>query len=175
MNSCNSSKRLSVALETFGLHCAFRRNCCTPRQRLSIGATVKKCSRCKQLKTFSEFSKHSDYKDGLEYKCRRCCSANYRSWRDRNPAKYQEKAKRSRDNPSFSTQSHKAWVQRNPEKKKAEQKLNNTLRNGSIVRPSVCSRCLASGCRIDAHHPDYSKPLEVVWLCRPCHGYVRRK
>ena len=39
---------------------------------------------------------------------------------------------------------------------------------GTLVRPASCSRC-GGGKRIEAHHPDYSKPLEVMWLCRRCH------
>lgn len=42
------------------------------------------------------------------------------------------------------------------------------IQAGELVRPAVCSRC-GGGKRIEAHHPDYSKPLEVMWLCRRCH------
>ena len=28
--------------------------------------------------------------------------------------------------------------------------------------------------RSEAHHRDYSKPLEVEWLCRPCHDDEHR-
>jgi ribosomal protein S27AE len=37
---------------------------------------------------------------------------------------------------------------------------------GKLVR-QPCSRCGALS--VDAHHEDYSKPLDVVWLCRKCH------
>jgi hypothetical protein len=42
------------------------------------------------------------------------------------------------------------------------------LRMGDLVRPGKCSRCEKIG-RVDGHHSDYSKPLEVVWLCSSCH------
>lgn len=48
------------------------------------------------------------------------------------------------------------------------------VQNGELQRPSSCSQCGASGSTgtIHGHHPDYSKPLEVVWLCPACHANV---
>lgn|SRR5215471_5228974 len=39
--------------------------------------------------------------------------------------------------------------------------------NAGRLMPKPCSKCNAA--KADAHHIDYSKPLEVDWLCRSCH------
>ena len=41
-------------------------------------------------------------------------------------------------------------------------------------KPSECSRC-GKGGRIVAHHPDYTDPLTVEWLCNSCHLKEHRK
>jgi hypothetical protein len=41
-------------------------------------------------------------------------------------------------------------------------------RQAILVRPDACERCGAEGA-VEGHHADYSKPLEVEWLCRSCH------
>lgn len=51
---------------------------------------------------------------------------------------------------------------------KAYSKLSTALKNGIVVRPSSCSAC-GSGPSVDAHHTDYNKPLDIIWLCRKCH------
>ena len=38
-----------------------------------------------------------------------------------------------------------------------------------ILTPSPC-KC--GNPDTEAHHPDYSKPLEVEWVCRPCHQKI---
>ena len=61
-----------------------------------------------------------------------------------------------------------------PDKVRAQTILNAAIRNHKVARPSICEEC-GSGERIEGHHPDYSKPLEVVWLCHGCHNKRNRK
>jgi hypothetical protein len=70
------------------------------------------------------------------------------------------------------------YRQRNPDKssgtptKKAHRELKRAIRNGEIIKPSYCSNCGRTNCRIEGHHPDYDKPLKVVWLCVSCHKSI---
>lgn len=67
----------------------------------------------------------------------------------------------------------KAWAERNPEKRRAHVILGDAVKAGKIVR-QPCEVCGATG-RVHGHHDDYSKPLEVRWLCPAHHGEMRRK
>ncbi len=59
------------------------------------------------------------------------------------------------------------------ERHSARAKLNNALNLGKIIKPRCCLYCTES--KIEAHHEDYSKPFEVVWLCRKHHADLHRK
>lgn len=50
----------------------------------------------------------------------------------------------------------------------AQQRVYYAVKDGRLVRPSACENCGAEG-RIEAAHSDYSRPLDVRWLCRRCH------
>ena len=51
----------------------------------------------------------------------------------------------------------------------ARNKVKVAIRNGTLVRPDKCSNCFKRR-KPQAHHPDYSKPLDIVWLCTGCHA-----
>lgn len=57
--------------------------------------------------------------------------------------------------------------------KSARKAVDTALASGVLTRPNVCSVCGAQTV-IEAHHPDYSQPLQVTWLCNPCHTEVHR-
>lgn len=64
------------------------------------------------------------------------------------------------------------WNNSNRHKLRAHAALRVALRRGEIKR----GRCAVCGSfRVDGHHPDYSKPLEVVWLCRKHHQQLHAK
>lgn len=54
---------------------------------------------------------------------------------------------------------------------RAHQAVGNAVAKGDLVRPELCSACglPGGGGRIEGHHEDYSKPLDVTWLCPSCH------
>jgi hypothetical protein len=74
------------------------------------------------------------------------------------------------------TRDIKAWLKKwRPEYRRrtiakcnARDKARNAIRTGVLVR-GLCVDC-GSSSNIHAHHEDYSKPLEVIWLCRTCHN-----
>lgn len=61
------------------------------------------------------------------------------------------------------------WRNTNPKKRRAHYRVQAAIRSGEIVRPELCQECGAT-CKPQAHHEDYSKPLDVEWLCAACHS-----
>jgi ribosome-binding protein aMBF1 (putative translation factor) len=51
---------------------------------------------------------------------------------------------------------------------------NDALRFGKLVRPQTCSQCGIVSTGIHGHHHDYSKPLDVIWVCRKCHRHIHK-
>ena len=43
-----------------------------------------------------------------------------------------------------------------------------------LVKPNCCQGCgrTSKETRLSAHHHDYTKPLDVIWLCAACHRKV---
>lgn len=60
------------------------------------------------------------------------------------------------------------WRKRNAEKVRAHSAVARAIRRGDLIRPDACE---VEGCarKPQAHHADYSKPLEVDWLCTQHH------
>lgn len=63
------------------------------------------------------------------------------------------------------------WLKKNKEKRQCHVKTCNAIRDGRLKRED-CATCGRSKdkAQIHAHHEDYKKPLDVVWLCVACHG-----
>lgn len=61
---------------------------------------------------------------------------------------------------------HKRHWARHPEKRAARGAVSSAVQRGTLKK-QPCVRCGAP--KTQAHHHDYSKPLDVTWLCPPCH------
>lgn len=57
-------------------------------------------------------------------------------------------------------------------KQNARKKLARALKSGK-VKKLPCRDC--NELNVEAHHPDYSKPMEVIWLCKKHHGEIHRE
>jgi len=64
------------------------------------------------------------------------------------------------------------YVSKHPEKKRAWNRLYRATVTGKIIRPLHCSSCVKPD-KIQGHHRDYSRPLDVAWLCPFCHAVFR--
>lgn len=53
--------------------------------------------------------------------------------------------------------------------RRAISKLDNAVLSGRIQRSDSCELCDKEA-NTHGHHPDYRKPLFVIWLCPKCHS-----
>lgn len=102
-------------------------------------------------------------KDGFCVECRKKHQLTYMKIYQRS---YYKTYKRKDDRKQYFKEYDK---QRDLLKKYARRKLNNFLAKGKIIKQE-CLKCGASN--TEAHHPDYSKPLEIIWLCRIHHAEI---
>lgn len=124
---------------------------------------IKTCFKCGETKPLSDFYKHPMMADGHVNKCKEC---NKRDVTDNRKGKIDYYRDYDRERGSRKTlEDTQKYRSENPKKYKAHSAVNYALRSGKLVK-QPCEICD----RIDthAHHCDYNKPLEVMWLC-PVH------
>jgi hypothetical protein len=120
------------------------------------------CSKCGETKLLAEFCK---FKNGWRSRCRACLSEDEfeHFGKPENIAKRKARRKRWHQEKRETVKRAAAHPHR-----KVNKQTQAAIKSGILVRPTACSKCARSG-KTEAHHPDYSKPLEVIWLCKPCH------
>lgn len=131
--------------------------------------TLKTCFKCQARKPLTEFYKHPQMGDGHVNKCKECNKLDVRKNRQAKSGYYREydRNRGNRQPPEY----QREYRDKNPERYKAHYAVTNAVRDGKIARSDCCEGC-GSGFRIEGHHQDYSKPLDVVWLCSACHSFV---
>ncbi len=129
---------------------------------------MKRCFKCLVVKPLSEFYRHKNMRDGHLNKCIDCALADVKKYRLGNLDRI-----RAYDRKRGARQTHestKAYRAKYPERYRANNMLNNHLRAGNMSR-KPCEVC-GSEEKIHGHHDDYSKPLDVRWLCPVHHKAV---
>jgi hypothetical protein len=58
-----------------------------------------------------------------------------------------------------------------PQKRSARVAVGNALRDGKLIKSPDCEVC-GTPCDTHGHHDDYSRPLDVVWVCTACHALI---
>ena len=134
--------------------------------------TVKRCTKCEEEKDLDSLVSDKRLKSGKGSMCKRC-AVNIQKKRYLDPLFAKAKcgyskqyAKKNRDRR---VELDRAWRLKHPCKKKAQDRINSLIRSGKLVPPAACERC-SNADQLQAHHEDYSKPLEVQWLCITCHN-----
>lgn len=100
-------------------------------------------------------------------------------WRSENPDKVREYKRRDyekhgerrretmldyeRKNPEKVRERNNRWRDKTGD---AMNKVRQAIKVGKLI-PAPCEWCGAE--KVEAHHCDYNKPLDVMWLCKKCH------
>lgn len=143
---------------------------------------MKTCFKCNQEKPITEFYKHKMMADGHLNKCKDCTKKDvfdhrHGKGREKILAYDRERAKTEKRKEKAFIKSIE-WKEKYPHRRAAQIYLGNAVRSGRITPWPVCAlpECNA---KPEAHHPDYSRYLDVVWLCpshhRQAHAIAKKE
>lgn len=131
---------------------------------------VKTCFKCNEAKPLAEFYRHKTMGDGHLNKCKDCTKKDVRHHRLDNAETVRAYDRQRAKQPHRVEMRKKAFSrlkQEEPHKVAAHVAVNNAVRDGKLKK-RPCAFCSSDG-PVEAHHHDYAKPLDVTWLCKPCH------
>ena|SRR3990167_9115190 len=142
------------------------------------------CRECKENKPITDFARNSMSTDGHIWICKPCYHKVYgerikianRNYRIKLRPILQKKTatsvrRRRKLNLEKYRKAGRERYKRDYHISKTATKVRWAIENGKLIKPRYCSCC---GCerKIQAHHEDYSKPYNVIWLCSSCHGFL---
>lgn len=145
---------------------------------------MKICRQCNRNLPIEDFYIHARMADGRLNKCKTCVKTRVAVHREANLDRIQaydrsradaphRVAKRQEIATHLPTQVkriyQKKYRHKYPTKARARSVFARARRKGLVIKPADCQQC-GTVKRLHAHHDDYSKPLEVRWLCASCHG-----
>lgn len=119
----------------------------------------RRCSMCKETKPLADFYPSKHTRDGRRAYCRKCwheapsIQEAYRRYR-RSKTFHDRLKRRRRDDPEF-------------RRKDLVRKFTGIAAELGIIKRQPCEVC--GDPKVQAHHTDYAKPLEVRWLCKTHH------
>jgi predicted PP-loop superfamily ATPase len=134
-------------------------------------ATMKACRKCGAMKSLDDYYKHPMMADGRLHTCKECHKSDVKkNYADKREIKHAYDAERfqqpgRRQSALASQRTRRA---KSPEKDKARAKTRRAILSGRLIK-SPCEVCGRNDEMVEAHHHDYSRPLDVHWLCFACH------
>lgn len=134
----------------------------------------KACPDCGLTKPVNEFYRNKRMADGRYRTCILCARKYNHTYYDRNPEWFADARKRWNSVPGVKERYvgyNQKYRLMYPEKYKARTAVFNAVATGKLER-KPCEVC---GATAQGHHEDYSKPLDVRWLCRKHHDELHRR
>jgi len=135
---------------------------------------MKKCKVCNKFKSETGFYSGRTCKECTKKSVRKNRLKNIEYYREydrlrsgllkrvRARKEYAEKCKKDPILRKLSNAKKLEYIKRNTVKRAAHILTDNAIRSGVLVK-KPCEFCGKK--KVQAHHDDYSKPLEVRWLC----------
>jgi hypothetical protein len=159
-----------------------------------------RCSVCGQLKSADDFRRGAP-KKAKGKPCKKCDAIRNAEWNKAHPdkrkqscRKYSQSAKGKERYKKYTEENAERlranwsrWYQRHKEdeinrqrfrranerrKYRARELVAYAVKTGKLIK-LPCSVCGST--KSEAHHPDYSKALDVVWLCSKHHAAIAKE
>lgn len=137
---------------------------------------MKKCFKCGAEKEIDCFYRHPKMSDGRLGKCKECTKLDTRSsYRERivQRKEYDRLRNKRPERRASNAERQRAIRVSSRDKYVARSAVQYAVRVGKLI-PMPCEVCGDE--RVQGHHDDYSKPLDVRWLCfkhhKEVHGQV---
>ena len=130
---------------------------------------MKTCFKCNVSKPLVNFYKHSAMADGYLGKCKECTKLDANNHRTNNLERIRQYDRDRAKNPErikANFEITKVWRSEDKRRSRCHSAVAHAIRSGELTR-LPCVKC--GEAKSLAHHEDYDEPLNVMWLCQPCH------
>lgn len=135
---------------------------------------MKTCFKCDRTLPLTEFYRHPRMADGHVGKCKACARADVSAYAQENPDVIRKRKldySRTEAGKAVLRRSYAKRKVKHPDRLKVNGIVGNAMKLGKLT-PLPCFVCGAA--KTEGHHADYSRPLDVVWLCKKHHVEVHQ-